>query len=1122
MGLPSFKSIKTQLLIIVLISILPALGIILYSGMVIQREAIREAEHEVLAVLNGLAAEHQLVEESTRQLLITVSQLPEVQHANLAACNKILQKLLIQNPVYGNLFITDPEGNMIAAGLPFTSHNVRHRKYFQDLLTTKDFSVGEYVIGMTFRKPELHFAYPTLDGKGRIKAVVVAGIDLTGYGRLFTKAKMPEGSDLIVTDHKGIKLLTYPDSPGLTGTADSAERIARMTQGPEEGTFARFTGSGKRLVAYRRFSLREDTIPYLFISVAISEKQALAGARGLLYHNLAFLAMAFLMAVAIALIVGKAAIAKRLDALVAASVRLGRGDLTARTGLPPGKDELGRLAEAFDEMADQLEHKEWARRQADEAFLSSQANLSAITESTDDWIWSVDPDRFGFLTFNTSIKEYFLGTRGIEIHTGTALEEVCPAERLETWRGFYRRALAEGRFQTEYRAKGNPKIFLLSLNAVHRAGEIIAISVLGKDITESHTAAEKLRESEEKYRSIFENAVEGIFQTTPEGRYLNMNPALARMYGYSSPEEMIGAVTDIEKQQYVNPEDRNRLKVLFGTQGFVERFETQIYRKGGDKLLISMNARAVKSATGEVAYYEGTVEDITARKEGEETLRESEETLRALINATRETLLMIDTSGTVLVANEVVAHRLGKTVRTLIGTRIYDHFAADVVESRKDHYEKAAATGEPVRFTDSMNGKIFDHFVYPVFNTDRAVVRIAIFANDITQSTRAWEEKGRLESQLRQAQKMEAIGTLAGGVAHDFNNILTAIIGYGSLLRMGMDGDPKKSYVDQILSSSHKAAVLTQSLLAFSRKQVIEPKPRKINEIIWEAEKLLKRLLTEDIEFTVVCADSDMTVRADVTQIDQVLINLATNARDAMPGGGKLVIETKSIELDDSFVQLHGFGQPGGYARVSVSDTGIGMDQQTREKIFEPFFTTKEVGKGTGLGLSLVYGIISQHNGYITVTSEPDKGTRFDIYLPIIKTRAMQAEQPPEEVKGGHETILVAEDNDQVRILAKEVLTSKGYTVIEATDGEDAVRQFREHKDEIVLLLLDVVMPRKNGREVYEEIAKARPDVKVLFTSGYTGDVVLIKGIHDEALNYISKPLAPNELLKKVREVLDR
>jgi nitrogen-specific signal transduction histidine kinase/ActR/RegA family two-component response regulator len=384
-------------------------------------------------------------------------------------------------------------------------------------------------------------------------------------------------------------------------------------------------------------------------------------------------------------------------------------------------------------------------------------------------------------------------------------------------------------------------------------------------------------------------------------------------------------------------------------------------------------------------------------------------------------------------------------------------------------------------------------------------------------------DRKHLESQLLQAQKMEAIGTLAGGIAHDFNNILSALIGYGNLLHMKMDNDdPLKIYVGHMLAASEKAVNLTHSLLTFSRKQAIKLQPQKVGAMIRAIEKILLRLLTEDIELNVTTSDTDITVLADVTQIDQVLLNLATNARDAMPHGGTLRIETGEAEINQEFAKSYGYGEPGRYALISISDTGTGMDEKTRQKLFEPFFTTKEVGKGTGLGLSIVYGIVKQHNGYINVASEPGKGTTFQIYLPVVKTTTEERKLASITAEGGTETILIAEDNHDLRKLLVEVLNEKGYTTIPATDGEVALALFMEHKNTIDLLMLDVVMPKMNGKEVFDEVRKGRPDVKVLFTSGYTGDVVLDKGVYDDAVDFIQKPVSPNELLVKIREVLNK
>ncbi len=388
----------------------------------------------------------------------------------------------------------------------------------------------------------------------------------------------------------------------------------------------------------------------------------------------------------------------------------------------------------------------------------------------------------------------------------------------------------------------------------------------------------------------------------------------------------------------------------------------------------------------------------------------------------------------------------------------------------------------------------------------------------------AEEEKEKLQSQLLQAQKMEAVGQLAGGIAHDFNNILTAMIGYGHMLKMKMhEDDPLRRYADHILSLSDRAANLTQSLLTFSRKQIMNPRTVDLNGIIKKVENLLARVIGEDIELRTNLVAEDVTVTADPLQMEQVFMNLATNARDAMPEGGRLEIETEIIEVEEAFVRTHGYGKTGMYALVSVSDTGTGIDERTREKIFEPFFTTKEVGKGTGLGLSMVYGIVKQHNGYINVYSEQGKGTTFKIYLPLIKAKVQQA--APELIyplSTGTETVLLAEDEAEVRAFTKKLLEEFGYKVIEAPDGEAAVNEFKIHKDTIQLLILDVIMPRKNGKEAYEEIKQIRPDIKAIFTSGYTADFVHQKGILAEDTELILKPIAPLVLLRKIREILHR
>jgi signal transduction histidine kinase/CheY-like chemotaxis protein len=389
------------------------------------------------------------------------------------------------------------------------------------------------------------------------------------------------------------------------------------------------------------------------------------------------------------------------------------------------------------------------------------------------------------------------------------------------------------------------------------------------------------------------------------------------------------------------------------------------------------------------------------------------------------------------------------------------------------------------------------------------------------------ERERHRADQMRQSQKMEAIGQLAGGIAHDFNNLLTAIIGFASLAQMEMDrSDQSSQYLDEVLVASERATHLTQGLLAFSRKQAINAQPVELNGIIARIEKLLRRLISEEIELVLRYAGEPLPVVADAGQIDQIIMNLATNARDAMDQSGILTIETSAVQVAADYVPVYGNGNGNGtagrYARLAVSDTGKGMDEATKAHIFEPFFTTKEVGKGTGLGLAIVYGIVKQHNGFIDIETAPGKGTTFNIYFPLPLQEALA--EPRAEAKGlprrGTGTVLVVEDAPEVRRLTREVLESHGYRVIEAEDGEDAVQKFIQHQDAVKLVIMDVVMPKLNGKEAFERIARIRPGTKVLFTSGYTPDDVSRKGVLFGRDNFIAKPSAPQTLLRMVADLM--
>lgn len=500
-------------------------------------------------------------------------------------------------------------------------------------------------------------------------------------------------------------------------------------------------------------------------------------------------------------------------------------------------------------------------------------------------------------------------------------------------------------------------------------------------------------------------------------------------------------------------------------------------------------------------------------------LSESEHLITQAVEESGEGVIIADRKGGIEYINPFIEKITGYSENELIGKNLTEGIHP---RDLTDELLKSIAAGEvwsgTLRNKRKDGADYYEHIsAIPVKDERGEIKKFVYISKDITKER-------SLEEQLRQAQKMEVVGRLAGGVAHDFNNILTAIMGYASLLIEELkEDDSLRSFAEQVLLSSERAATITQGLLAFSRKQIINPLPTDLNDIIRRLDKLLLRFIGANIELKTVLTDRPLIVMADTVQIEQVLMNLATNARDAMPDGGILTIETEAVNIDREYANSHFFAKAGRYACVSVSDKGAGMDENTRANIFEPFFTTKGVGRGVGLGLAIVYGIIKQHEGDINVYSELGKGTTFKLYLPLISSRVeekKQEEQPPP--KGGTETVLVAEDSAEVRDLIKAVLEKAGYRVLEASDGEEAVHEFMENRDTVQLLLFDVTMPRKDGKEAYKEIKRISPLIKAVLMSGHTVEFVGKKGLIEMGVDFVSKPVRPAELLRKIREVLDR
>ncbi|MGB9244894.1 MAG: PAS domain S-box protein [Candidatus Acidiferrales bacterium] len=810
-------------------------------------------------------------------------------------------------------------------------------------------------------------------------------------------------------------------------------------------------------------------------------------------------------------------------------------------------------------------------------------------------------------------------------------------------------------------------------------GKLVGSFGMYEDITERRRAEQAQREAEERFRSLFENATEGIFQTTTDGRYLSVNPALARMCGFASPSEMISSVEDLGKEIYADPNVRTVFKHLIEKYGSVKDFEYEVRRKDGAKIWISENAHVVRNPDGEILSYEGTIEDITARKRAElerqvtfeiihavnvtdnlddllrlihialkkvlyaencfialyepatgmfhfpffvdqfdqapppqrvgksctahvyrtgqamlipqrtfdllaeegkvelvgtpspswlgvplrtpaatigvlvvqhyedenayterdqeflgsvggqialaierkrseEKVRESEARLRVLVEQLPAVLWTVDRDLRFTSALGAGFARLKIKPDELLGMSLLDYFETADQTFLPIASHRRAVAGEPMTFHVEWKGGSYACHVEPLRDSDGQVSGAICMSLDIT-------DRKQLEEQLRQAQKMEAVGRLAGGIAHDFNNLLMVIQGYSDLLVERLpDGDPLRRNAEQIQMASQRASSLTRQLLAFSRKQMLAPKILNVQSVVAEMEKILRRLIGEDVQLETSSAPDLGLIKADRSQIEQVILNLAVNARDAMPQGGRLTIETANVELDASYSHPPAVLSPGRYVMLAVTDNGCGMDAETQAHVFEPFFTTKEKGKGTGLGLATVYGVVKQSGGYVWVYSEPGRGTSFKIYLPRIEETAVPAgrdgkseTQIPER---GSETILLVEDEKGVRELAREYLASSGYTVIEAEDGHTALELAAMHVGPIHLLLTDVVMPGISGRELAERVSQIRPGIKIIYMSGYTDQAVVHHGILRNDAVLLQKPFTLMTLAGKLREML--
>ncbi|MDP3220468.1 MAG: PAS domain S-box protein [Deltaproteobacteria bacterium] len=786
------------------------------------------------------------------------------------------------------------------------------------------------------------------------------------------------------------------------------------------------------------------------------------------------------------------------------------------------KDRLARLLPAVErELRERAERA--ARRSAQQALRAQEARFRSLIEKSEDGISLTGRD--GEVIYLSPAAERILGCTSAERVGRSALELLHPDDREAVRANTAALGRQPGASATiEFRVlRPDGAACWVEGTATNLLDDPTVGAVIGnfRDVSERKRGVDALRASEERYRRIIETTNEGVWMLDADARTTFVNDQMARLLGLTA-DAMRGRTA----LELISPEAHAHFQqALHHLQGgAAQQLEVPFARADGTTVWALLEVSPYLDA-GRFSGALVMAMDITARKLAEASLRVSESRFRGLWDSGLIMVTISDLAGRLREVNALGLRMLGYTRDELTAGGISwgELTPPEWREADERAKEQLAAVGVAPPWEKELVRK--DGTRVPILAGAAMLqgAEVIAIALDLTERKRAEATLQHTGEQLRHAQKMEAVGRLAGGIAHDFNNVLSVILGFSDLALSDLSpGDALREDLEEIRSAGQRAADLTRQLLMFSRQQVIEPRVLDLNDMLAGTEKMLRRVVGEDIELVVVPAPSLGRVRVDPSSIEQVVMNLVVNARDAMPTGGRLVIATANVVLDEAYAGAHHGLRPGPYVRLTVTDTGAGMDEATQARIFEPFFTTKEKGKGTGLGLSTVFGIVQQGDGSIAVESEPGRGATFRVYLPRVDHDVDLRRLPiAPGLRHGHETVLLVEDEDQVRAVARSILRRHGYEVIECSNAGEALIYCERHSGVIHLLLTDVVMPQMSGPELARRLTQARPGMRVLCMSGYTDDSVIRHGVLAAELAFIQKPLTPETLTQRVREVLD-
>lgn len=991
------STIRTKLLLIMLVAAVPIMLAVCLQLISLYRTEYRESEQAIQTAVQSIAQQHAAHIEGIETLLVALSSMQEVRSKDRAACTRLFQGILGQNPAGRTIGLADSAGNLVASGSA-APVDFGNRRFFRETLRRKRFSAGEYTASGTEGMQSVHFALPVLDDNADLVVVLFASLDFDRFHGMYDAQGLPPGSSLTIADHRGVIIHRYPAHAAIKpGQQDRPALWGRMTGPQSEGAFSEIGADGaKRIYAFKRLKLQPDDAPFLYIRVSVPEREALSTTRHYFFYSGALFGLAALIALLCSHSLAGRYLISPIERLATVLRTVKEGDFSVRTGMPYAPNELGMLARLFDSLAESLEAR----------------------------------------------------------------------------------------------------------------------------LRERDRAEAGLRASEHKFSAVFDRSPVTMALTSyPQGTFIEVNRVFTRMFGYSR-DEAVG-MTALELGIWLSQEDRSSYVRLLSSERTVHNFETGMRRKDGT-LIDVLFAGDIMAIDGKQCVL-NVVQDITAQKRMEQVLRESERRFRELLENIHMVAITLDRAGNITFCNDFLLTLTGWSREEVFGQNWFDLFipqeVSDQVESM---FREALATAAlPFHYENPIKTREGEQRTIVWYNTllrdsDGSIEGVASLGMDMT-------DYRNIEAQLQQSRKMEAVGQLAGGVAHDFNNLLTPIMGYAELIRNELSAvGGKVERVDSILQAAMKARDLTRQLLSFGRKQTLDMRVIDLNRVISRFADILRRTIRENIEIRLNLSTDAAALRADRTQIEQIIMNLVVNAQDAIPGNGTITIETAPITLDEEYVRQHPETKPGEYVMLAVSDTGCGIAPESLDHIFEPFFTTKSVEKGTGLGLATVYGIVKQHGGNIWVYSEPGRGTVFKLYFPRVSEGNIQSEAlaaAPLVREGTSGTILLVEDNPMVREMVRDVLLNSGYGVLEAANPPHALELALANP--VDLLVSDVVMPALSGPELYARLLEHQPLVKALFMSGYTFNVVAQWPLVGSGDNYLQKPFTVVAFLNKVASILN-